>query len=230
MATEYERQLSQVSLQKASFDERLSVLVESESSERHNRKLKRLIRDARLPEAAVLEDLETGTKRGIDKAQIEQLASCDWITRCQNVIINGPTGVGKTWLACAFASEACRRGLQSRFYKAGDLYEEIERATHAGGMADLKRRLCSPRLLIIDDFGLGEFPKTAAQTLADVVDKRIRTGSLILTSQYPTEEWHKFFSDEAIADAFLDRVVHQSHVFRLKGESMRKLRAKAPRT
>jgi len=146
--------------------------------------------------------------------------------RQQNLIVVGPTGVGKTWLACAFGHQACRLKIPVTFYRTSDLYEDIGEAVHDGSLPKLKLTLSKPSLLILDDFGIGEMSASAAQVLLDVVDRRMRTGSLLLTSQYPTEKWHSFFPDPTIADAVLDRVVHQAHRIQLKGESMRKLQGR----
>ena len=159
-------------------------------------------------------------------ACIASLASCEWIRQQLNLIVLGATGVGKTWLACAFGSQACRQRLPATFFRASDLYQEIAVASHDGSLPKLKAGLIKPSLLIIDDFGLSEISSQAAQVLLDVVDRRMRTGSLLITSQFPTDQWHGFFPDPTLADAILDRVVHQAHRITLKGESMRKLQAK----
>jgi DNA replication protein DnaC len=226
MAETFERQREQPKLHELSFDDRLALLVESEWVERDTRKLKRLLRLAGLPESAALEDLDYRSARGLDKAQIASLSTCNWARKQQNVAILGPTGVGKTWLACAFATQACRLRLQVLFYRACDLFSEIGIAAHDGSLPKLKLQLAKPSLLVLDDFGIGEMSTQVAHVMLEIVDRRMRTGSLLVTSQYPTDKWHDFFPDPTIADAVLDRVVHQAHRITLKGESMRKLRAK----
>lgn len=226
MAQAYELQLRQPSSAALSFEDRFGLLVEFEAAERESRKLKRLVQAAALPEAAALEDVDYRAGRELDKAQIAALSSCEWIRRQQNLIIHGATGVGKTWLAIAFATQACRLKMSVLFYRASDLYGEISTAMLDGSLPKLKLALSRPSLLVLDDFGLGEITPTVAQVLLDVVDRRMRTGSLLITSQYPTDQWHGFFPDPTVADAVLDRVVHQSHRLALKGESIRKTRAR----
>lgn len=226
MAEAYEQQLQQPRLHDMSFDDRLALLVETEASQRHDRKLKRLFRAAALPEAAALEDLDARSQRGLDRAQVAGLGSCDWIRRQQNLIIQGATGVGKTWLACALAGQACRLDIPVLFFRASDLYSSIRDRAHEGALPKLKLALARPSLLVLDDFGIGEIDPLSSQFVLELVDRRMRTGSLLITSQYPTERWHAFFPDPTVADAVLDRIVHKAHRIALKGESMRKVMAK----
>ncbi|MDR7299510.1 DNA replication protein DnaC [Pelomonas aquatica] len=226
MAEAYEHQLQQPRLHEMSFEDRLALLVEHEASQRHDRKLKRLFRAAALPDAAALEDLDPRAQRGTDRAQIASLGSCDWIRRQQNLIIHGATGVGKTWLACALAGQACRLDIPVLFYRASELCSTIRDRAHEGALPKLKLALAKPSLLVLDDLGLGEIDTLAGQFLLELVDRRQRTGSLLITSQYPTEKWHAFFPDPTVADAVLDRIVHKAHRITLKGESMRKVLAK----
>jgi DNA replication protein DnaC len=227
MAAAYELQQEQAKLQKLAFDDRFGLLLESETASRNSRKLNRLVKTAGFPEVAAFEDYDTRTSRGLDQALISTLSSCSWITRKQNLMILGPTGVGKTWLAAAFGHQACRLGMTVAFHVTSNLFDRIGEAVLDASLPKLKAALYKPNLLILDDFGIGAMSPTAAQVLLDVADRRMRTGSLLLTSQYPSENWHGFFPDPTIADAVLDRVVHQAHRLQLKGESMRKIRARA---
>lgn len=226
MAEAYEHQLQQPRLHEMSFEDRLALLVEHEASQRHARKLKRLFRAAALPEAAALEDLDPRAQRGMDRALITSLANCDWIRRQQNLIIQGATGVGKTWLACALAGQACRLDIPVLFFRTSELCSTIRDRAHEGALPKLKLTLAKPSLLVLDDLGLGEIDMLSGQFLLELVDRRQRTGSLLITSQYPTEKWHAFFPDPTVADAVLDRIVHKAHRISLKGESMRKVLAK----
>lgn len=226
MANALQLQLGNPALLEIGFEDRIGMLIEHEWADRENRKLKRLMRGAGLPEAACLEDVDYRTTRNLDKSFVATLSSCEWIRRRQNLVILGATGLGKTWLACAFATQACRLKLAATFYRASDLFADIAVATLDGSLPKLKVALNKPQLLVLDDFGIGNMTVQAAHVLLDVVDRRMRTGSLLITSQYPTDQWHGFFPDPTIADAVLDRVIHQAHCVQLKGESMRKLRAK----
>lgn len=226
MADAYELQLQQPKLHQIAFDDRLGMLVDAEASAREHRKLKRLVRGAGLPDAASLEDLDFRPSRGLDKTLVASLAQCDWIKRQQNLILVGATGVGKTWMACAFGHQACRLKMSVAFYRVSDLCEEIATGTLDGSLPDLKKRLGKANLLILDDLGIGTIGSDAAEVLLQIVDRRMRTGALLITSQFPVDKWHGQFPDPTIADAILDRIVHQSHQIKLKGESMRKMRGR----
>lgn len=227
MTQTYELQLEQPKLHQLAFDERFGLLLEAESAARKSRKLNRLVKAATLPELASVEDIDHRASRGLDKSVIASLATCAWVKRRQNVMILGATGVGKSWLASALAHQACRLDLQVGWHRASELYTSIAEAQVDASLAKLKAALCKPELLVLDDFGIGDMTPLAAQVLLDVAERRTRTGSLLITSQYPMEKWHDFFPDPTIADAVLDRIVHQAHKIQLKGESMRKLRGKA---
>lgn len=226
MAEAYALQLEQPKLHDMSFDDRFAMIVDHEATARETRKLRSLIGDAGFPESATLEGLDTRPSRGLDKAQIASLATCGWMLRQQNLIILGATGAGKTWLACAFGNQACRLRLPVAFYRSIDLYAAISTAIADGSLARLKKQLLRPTLLVIDDLGLGELGLQVAHVLQDIVDRRMRTKSLLITSQYPIDRWHDLFPDPTLADAILDRIVHQAHRLQLTGDSLRKLYAK----
>lgn len=226
MATAYEQQLAQPKLHQIGFDDRFALLVEAEASGRESRKLKRLVGQAGFPENASLEDVDHRPSRGLDKALLAALAPCEWVRRNQNLILVGATGVGKTWLACAFGRQACRLAMTVSFHRVGDLCDAIHTAALDGSLPELKGRLIKPSLLILDDLGIGKVSAEAAEALLQVIDRRMRNGSLMVTSQFPVENWHGLFPDPTIADAILDRVVHQAHRIQLKGDSMRKTRAR----
>jgi len=228
-AETYDLQLQQPKINSLSFDERLALLVDAEVAARENRRLTRLVRSAGLPEPASLEEIDLRPGRGLDKGYIATLASCEWIRRQQPVIVVGPTGAGKTWIASALVNQACRLRMSAKWYHMNDLLEDIATASADGSLPKLKKALAKPMLLVLDDFGLGAIDQEAATVMLNVVDRRLRAGgALLLTSQFPVDKWHSLFPDPSVADAILDRIVHSAHVLTMKGESMRKLRARKP--
>jgi DNA replication protein DnaC len=210
-------QLSQPKLHDLSFDDRLDMLVDSEVSSRETRRITRLIRQAGFPLEATLEDLILRASRHIDKSQIAGLSTCDWVRKQQNIIIMGATGTGKSWLSSAFGTQACRQSLSVLCRRTVTLYDDITQAMVDGSLPKLKARLIRPKV---------HLTPAVATVLFDVFDSRLRSGSLILTSQFPVEKWHGFIPDPTLADAILDRIVHQAHKIHLKGDSLRKEIAK----
>lgn len=227
MASAYEQQLNNPDLQSQSFEVRIGLLMEAEICSRNHRKIERLLKNARLRESqASLEDIEYISGRGLDRSVIMGLADCDWLRRRQNLIITGATGTGKTWLACAFGNQACRLGMVTSYWTATDLFSNIILSHADGTLQKLRNQLIKTQLLIVDDLGIGGISSEVGPTLLEVVDRHSRNGSLVITSQYPKEKWHDLFSDPTIADAILDRIIHKSHVIKLGGESMRKIKAR----
>ena len=223
MARSYEVQLSQPKLHEMSFDSRFAMLVDSELSSRETRRIKRLILSAGFPMRASFEDLITREDRKLDKAKIANLSTCEWIAKRQNLIVEGLTGTGKSWMGCAFGYLACRQGISALYSRTVDLLEEISKAYADGSLPKLKAKLVRPKVLMLDDFGIGEITHQAATVLFDIFDSRLRTGSLILTSQFTIDKWHALIPDPTVADAILDRIVHQSHKIHLEGPSLRGL-------
>lgn len=227
MAQAYERQQSTPSLQKKTFDARLAELLDVETSERESRKIERYLKSAKLRFAqATLEDVDYKSDRGIDRSRIMALSDCEWIRRKQNLILTGATGTGKSWMACAFGNQACRLGFNAYYTTSTKLFEDIAFAHADGSLPKLRRQLIKIPLLIIDDLGIGGIAKHLGPALLEIVDLQSMNGSLLLTSQIPTEKWYDLFGDPTIADAILDRIIHRSHLMELTGESMRKRRGK----
>ena len=227
MAEAYEQQVASVGSPELSFDERFGLLVQAEASSRSSRALSKIVRDAQIPELACLEDVDYKSPRSLDKALLARLGTCDWIRSSVNAIIVGQTGLGKTWLGCALAHESCRRRITTRFWKVADLCDEITTAGLDGSLSSLRASLVKPGLLVLDDLGVGTISSEVADFLFRVIDARQKTGSLLITSQYPIDQWHGLFPDPTVSDAILDRVVHKAHIIELKGESMRKALGRA---
>lgn len=220
-------QQEQPPMQKLSFDERLGMLLDAESSDRDTRRIERLLKAAKLRQAsACLEDVDYRPARQLDQAMVMSLTDCAWILRRQNLILTGATGTGKSWLACAFGRQACRTGYAVYYTTATQLFENLVTAQADGSLPKLRRLLIKTQLLIIDDLGIGGIDTNLGPVLLDIIDQQSTQGSLLITSQFPTGKWYDLFNDPTVADAILDRIVHRAHFMELKGESMRKLRAK----
>ncbi len=208
------------------FEERLGLLIDREITERENRRLQTRLRQARLKQSACLEDLDTRTPRGLDKALITQLATGQWLREGLNLLILGPTGVGKTWIACALAQQACRQGFTTRYLRAPRLFEELQLAHADGRFPKLMAGLAKTDLIVLDDWGLASLDATARRDLLELLDDRHGQRSTLVTSQLPVDHWHEVIGDPTLADAILDRLVHSAYRITLKGESMRKRRAR----
>jgi DNA replication protein DnaC len=206
-----------------SFDERFGLVVEAEYVARDNRRLKRLLKDAqlRLPEACI-EDIEASTARGLEKSQLAQLASCSWITDHLNVLVSGPTGVGKSFVSCALGQMACRRGFRVLYRRMPRLFEELGLAKADGSYARLLGKLSRFDLLVVDDLGIGSLKEAQRHDLLEVLEDRYGQRSTVVTSQLPTNKWHEWIGDPTLADAILDRLIHNAHKITMKGPSRRK--------
>jgi DNA replication protein DnaC len=222
MADALEQQIAQPQTQALSFEERIGLLVDRELTSRDNRRLTRLLRAARLKHPACVEDINYRHPRGLQRASLASLTSADWVRQRQSLLIVGPTGCGKTWLACALGNAACRQGLSVLYLRATRLLDDL-RIAHADGSYTKKlAHLAKLDLLILDDWGLQKLTRAQAQDLLEVVDDRHGARSLLITSQLPIEHWHDTLGDPTLADAILDRVCHSAHKLLLTGESMRK--------
>lgn len=204
------------------FEQRLGLLADRELTEREDRRLQSRLRQAQLKQSACLEDLDLRTPRGLDKGLITQLASGQWVREGLNVLILGPTGVGKTWIGCALAHQACRQGYTTRYLRAPRLFEELRLAHADGRFPKLMRALAKTDLLVLDDWGLATLDAEARRDLLELLDDRHGHRSTLVTSQLPVEHWHPIIGDPTLADAILDRLIHNAYRITLKGESMRK--------
>jgi DNA replication protein DnaC len=200
----------------------LGLLIDREATARDNKRLGRRLSQARLRQAAVVEDTDFRTPRGLDRALFHKLAGCDWIRQSQHLVIGGPTGTGKSWLACALGHKACREGFSVLYRRAPRLFAELATARGEGRLPRMLAMLERTRLLIIDDWGPEPLNAEQRRDLLEIVEDRYEKGSLLVTSQIPVKRWHELIADPTIGDAILDRVVHRAHRIELKGPSLRK--------
>ncbi|MGH8629399.1 MAG: IS21-like element helper ATPase IstB [Burkholderiales bacterium] len=227
MATALEHQHRQPDIAALSFDDRLTLLVEHEIAERDSQRLHQRLRWAKLPLSACLENLDTKTARGLDRSALLQVTGLTWIGQHQNLLITGPTGVGKSYLACAIAHAACRADHSVRCYRLPRLIDDLTRATALNNRSSFFRSLAKIELLVLDDFGLAPMAEATRRDLLEILDDRYDKQSTLITSQLPVEQWHAYLGDQTLADAILDRLVHNAHRLTLKGDSMRKRNARS---
>jgi DNA replication protein DnaC len=212
------------------FEERFAMLVDREHTWRENRRVARLLREAKLKSSqACLEEVRYGGGRKLDKALMAQLGSCQWIRAHQNLVLTGATGCGKTWLACALGNAACRQGLSVVYLRTPRLFEELRVAHGDGSFGKRLASLAKTDVLILDDWGLAPLNQAERNDLLEVLDDRVGTRSTVITSQLPVEHWHAYLNDPTLADAILDPVLHAAHKLALAGESLRKSEKDKPR-
>jgi len=227
MAQALERQQEQLGTYDGlAFTERLGLLVEQECLEREHRKQERLIRQARFKLRATVQDIDYRHSRNIKQAQIARLAQGEWIDRAQNLLITGPCGSGKTYLACAVGHNACLQGYSVRYYRLSRLLLELTQAKADGSYQKLLVRLAKTQVLLLDDWGLEKLTTAHRNDLLEIMDDRHGSTSTVMISQLPTDEWYAAIGDNTLADAILDRLMHNAHRLSLKGESMRKILVK----
>lgn len=203
----------------------LGLLIDREATARENKRLGRRLSHARLRQDAVIEDIDLRTPRGLDRGLFQKLATCSWIRDSQHLLIGGPTGVGKSWLACALGHKACREGFSVLYRRASRLFAELATARGEGRLTRLMTMLERTRVLIIDDWGPEPLNAEQRRDLLEIIDDRDQKGSLLMTSQVPIGRWHEIVGDPTLGDAILDRVIHRAHRIELKGESLRKRNA-----
>ena len=205
-----------------SFEERLGLLVDREELERTHRRLDYRLRRAKLRQAAAIEDLDFRHPRGLDKRLMRSLIGCSWITEPRNLLITGPTGTGKTYIACALAHKACREGHTALYVRCSTLLRELELARADGSYGKQLERMAKTDLLLLDDWGLVPIGETQRRDLYEILEDRCGLRATIVTSQYPVDSWHELLGEPTLADAILDRLVHGAHRIALSGDSMRK--------
>lgn len=221
------RQMSDPDIGALRFEERLALLLQHELADRDNARLAQRLRLANLPLPACLEDLDTRIARNLDTALLSTLRDLSWITRHLNVLITGPTGIGKSFIAAALAHAACRADLSARCFRLPRLMDELARAHAFQRRASFLRSLAKADLLLIDDFAIAPLPDQTKRDLLEILDDRYDKSATIITSQLPVKQWHAYLDDPTLADAILDRLVHNAYHLDLSGESIRKLKANA---
>lgn len=208
-----------------SFAERIALMADAEHTERENRKHARLLKSAQLKIAANAQGIDYTHTRGLDKSTMANLLSCEWVDKYRNLLLTGPCGSGKTYLACALAHTAINKSYSAKYYRLSRLLTQLQQAKADGSYQKLLNQLSKIKLLILDDWGLELLQSAHRNDLMEIMDDRHGTSSTIVISQLPTDEWYQSIGDNTLADAILDRLMHNAHRINLRGESMRKVQS-----
>jgi DNA replication protein DnaC len=222
MAHALEEQMQLPEIASLSFEERLGLLVDREMTQRENRRLTTRLRKAKLRQHAAVEDIDYRHPRGLDKALMTKLCSCEWIRKHHNVLITGPTGCGKTFLACALAHKACREGYSVRYTRVPRILQELGIAKGDGRYSKLLTGFAKVDVLVLDDWGLAKLTEEHRRDLLEIFEDRHGLRSTLVAAQVPVDRWHDLIGDPTLADAILDRLIHNAYKIELKGDSMRK--------
>ena len=223
MAESWTAQHKDAEVARLTFDERLGLLVDAEWLHRENKRLERSLKDARLKlSSACVEDIDYAARRDLDRSVIRQLATCRWVAEHHNVAITGATGTGKTYIGCALAQQACRKGYRAMYRRASRLFDELALARADGTYARLLGKFARADVLVIDDWGLAVPTEPERRDLLEIMEDRYATRSTIMTSQLAPNKWHDQIGEPTVADAICDRLLHNAHRIALKGPSRRK--------
>jgi DNA replication protein DnaC len=220
--TAYREQLESTRYDALTFDERFAMLIDRQETEQDNRRLQTRLKKAKLRQSACIEDIDYRQSRGLDKRLMLSLAACDWLRQHHNCIITGPTGAGKSYLACALGHQACRQGYSVLYFRAPRLFQELALARGVGRYERMLRTLLRCDLLLIDDWATAPLTDEQRRDLFEIIEDRYERRSTLIAAQMPVEHWHECIGDPTLADAILDRLIHNAHTIKLKGESMRK--------
>lgn len=222
MALTLEEQMQMPDIESLSFEERLGLMVDREANDRENRRLKTRLKKARLRQNACIEDIDFRHPRGLDKSLMAKLFSCDWIKDGNNLLITGPTGTGKTFLACALAQKACREGYTVQYIRIPRIFQELHISKGDGRYGKILKDYARTKLLLLDDWGLTKLNDESRHDLLEILEDRNSIASTLVTSQFPVDKWHELIDDPTLADAILDRLIHSAYKIELDGDSMRK--------
>jgi DNA replication protein DnaC len=228
MAKALDEQRRSPAIETLSFEERLGLLVDREAAERDARRLVTRLKFAALRQSACVEDLDLRAPRGLDRAVIAHLVEGSWIDRAENLLVTGATGLGKSWIACALGHKACRDGRSVLYHRVPRLFEQLAIARGDGQYARMLKTIARVDLLILDDWGLAALTAGERRDLLEILEDRHGRKATLVTSQLPVDAWHAVIGDPTLADAILDRLVHNAHRLELEGDSMRKRAARRP--
>ena len=226
LADAFRAQLETTEASQLSFEERFALLVDQQWLWKENRALARRLRAAHLKERSEIEDVDYQHPRGLDRKLVRTLSSSDWVRQHQSILLLGPTGIGKSWLACALAQKACRDGFSVLHKRTSELFRELAVAHADGSIGRFLLRLSRIDILLLDDFAMAPLKDAERRDFLEICDDRYQRRSMILTSQMPVAHWHEQIGDPTIADSILDRLIHNTYRIELKGESLRKKRRK----